>query len=168
MEWMTPSTPGHYCIQVSFAYPDDANPFDNLGQDNTQVLQALSPAHFAFRLRNSGRARTRFRFEVDTYQILPPPPCPVADTTRRDRRTARSGGLPGSIRARNSRANNPLPAEWAINFSHANPVLDPDEEVNIKGTITPADTFHGTQPVNIHTFSEKTLICGVTIILNRT
>jgi hypothetical protein len=40
LDWTTPATPGHYCIQVSFSWPDDLNPNNNLGQENTQVVKA--------------------------------------------------------------------------------------------------------------------------------
>ena len=175
MPWTTPAVPGHYCIQVSFAYIDDANPFNNLGQDNTQVLQAHSPAPFAFQLRNAARLRRAFRFEVDTFQIAPPPACPVpaAPAAGAGRggfapsRGAPAAGVALSTLARNSRAAHPLPDGWTIGFDPAQPVLDPEQEITVTGTITPADTFHGTLPVNIHAFCERALAGGVTIVVNR-
>src|SRR5919109_274282 len=43
MPWHTPATPGHYCIQVQFAWIDDANPLNNLGQENLVIGYAHSP-----------------------------------------------------------------------------------------------------------------------------
>jgi hypothetical protein len=57
ISWTTPAIPGHYCIQVSFVWIDDANPLNNLGQENTQVVIAASPAQFLFVLGNRTRDR---------------------------------------------------------------------------------------------------------------
>ena len=170
MVWVTPAAPGHYCIQVSFFWLDDANPYNNLGQENTEVVKAHSPATSNFTLRNSGDVRREYRFEVDTFQIAPPPPC---DQTGRGgnrggdaagRRTP-IGKVPPAILARNSRAANPLPAGWTIAFNPAAPVLNPGQELNIAATITPDAAFTGTQPVNVHVSSGTELIGGVTIIV---
>jgi hypothetical protein len=166
LNWTTPATPGHYCIQVSFSWPDDLNPNNNLGQENTQVVEAASPAPISFQLRNAERVRRRFRFEVDTFQIEFPPPCPDAGTFDR-RESKKPGRVPESVRLRNSRANNPLPAGWTVQFNPAEPALDAGEEITINGIIDPPNTFHGELPVNIHTFSEAGLTGGVTIIVNR-
>jgi hypothetical protein len=170
MDWTTPSTPGHYCVQVSFSWFDDLNPFNNLGQENTRVLQAASPAQIVFQLRNSARVRREFRFELDMFQIPPQPPCPDTRGTGRAGKNRGRGGkanVTEAVRQRNSRANNPLPAGWAVVFSPTNPVLDPDEEITVTGTISPPDTFHGTLPVNVHAFSGAALIGGMTMIVNR-
>src|ERR1043165_3919071 len=50
--WKTPPTPGHYCLQARLVWPDDANPSNNMGQKNTQVVQAHSPAVVDFAVRN--------------------------------------------------------------------------------------------------------------------
>jgi hypothetical protein len=165
MEWTTPATPGHYCVQVSFAWPDDANPNNNLGQENTQVVAAASPAPVQFRLRNTGPTRRTFRFEYDTFQIPPQPTCPPAGTP--------SATPPGETvfavtRARNSRANSPLPEGWTLDLNPATPELDAGGEITVSGVITPPDTFTGAMPVNIHTFSGRTLIGGVTLTVTRT
>lgn len=161
-DWTTPSQPGHYCIQVSFAYFDDINPFNNLGQENTQVVQAVSPAPFSFQLRNTGTDRETFRFEVDTYSIPPQPQCSTSRKT-----TAASGPVSAATRRRNSRTNNPLPPNWSIQFTPANPTLPSNAEITVDAVVTPSDDFHGTMPVNVHTFAGETLQGGVTIIVQK-
>jgi hypothetical protein len=172
MGWVTPPVPGHYCIQVSFSWPDDLNPNNNLGQENTQVVMAASPAPFKFTLRNSGDVRREYRFEVDTYQLAAPPPCTETKPNRSAngdpaRRTARVGTAPPAVLARNSRAANPLPAGWTIEFNPVAPALVPGQELEIAATVTPDNAFHGTLPVNVHTFSGNELIGGVTIVVQR-
>lgn len=50
--WRTPDTPGHYCIEVELQHPDDANPSNNRGWNNTQVHAANSPVHRVLRIFN--------------------------------------------------------------------------------------------------------------------
>jgi len=50
--WRTPATPGHYCIEVELAHPNDGNPANNLGWNNTQVLPAHSQAKTPIRIFN--------------------------------------------------------------------------------------------------------------------
>jgi hypothetical protein len=40
--WRTPATPGHYCIEVELSHPNDGNPANNRGWNNTQVSAAHS------------------------------------------------------------------------------------------------------------------------------
>ncbi|MEW8000629.1 MAG: hypothetical protein AB2795_18940 [Candidatus Thiodiazotropha endolucinida] len=50
--WRTPETPGHYCIEVELVHPDDANPANNRGWNNTQVYAANSPVTRPIRIFN--------------------------------------------------------------------------------------------------------------------
>jgi hypothetical protein len=50
--WRTPDTPGHYCIEVLLAHPDDGNPANNRGWNNTQVYAASSPVTRPIRVFN--------------------------------------------------------------------------------------------------------------------
>lgn len=51
-KWTTPSESGHYCIAVELFHPNDANPANNLGWNNTQVLEANSPVKTQVRIHN--------------------------------------------------------------------------------------------------------------------
>jgi len=50
--WHTPTVPGHYCLQAQLDWTDDANPNNNLGQENTLIGVAHSPAQFQFTVEN--------------------------------------------------------------------------------------------------------------------
>lgn len=52
MKWRTPATPGHYCIEVELSHPDDGNPSNNRGWNNTQVHAANSPVDRKVRIFN--------------------------------------------------------------------------------------------------------------------
>jgi hypothetical protein len=167
VDWMTPSTAGHYCIQVAFAWPDDANPGNNLGQHNIQVVQAHSPAAAAFALRNDGRERRRYRFEVDTFELAEPPPCGGRSRPQRPETWRAQHRLPAEILDRNSRAANPVPDDWSVAFSPAEPTLAPGEEVEVTARIEPPDGFHGRLNLNVHAFAGRELVGGVTIAVER-
>jgi hypothetical protein len=51
-KWRTPDVPGHYCIEVDLAHPDDGNPGNNRGWNNTQVFAAQSPVAREVRIFN--------------------------------------------------------------------------------------------------------------------
>ena len=54
----TPATLGHYCLPLLLEPPDDSNWQNNLGQRNTDVTQAHSPAVFTSQLGNRIGPRT--------------------------------------------------------------------------------------------------------------
>jgi hypothetical protein len=50
--WTTPSAPGHYCIEVELFHPQDGNPANNRGWNNTQVKVAHSQTRSTIRIFN--------------------------------------------------------------------------------------------------------------------
>jgi len=166
MLWRTPQSPGHYCIQVLLTWIDDANPNNNLGQTNTDVVTAHSPALSTFLLRNRDTERRMFHFEADAYVI---PELPACQTIPEPRRTPASlmtaPGTVAVIPAAHDRRTQSLPAGWRVEFNPATPVLAPEEEVSIKITITPPASFSGSQTINLHAFTTLGLVGGVTLIV---
>lgn len=69
--WRTPPAAGHYCIKVICAHPDDINSANNVGQENTRVVDAApgETKMFAMQVFNPSRTRRRFLIRVDTYRI---------------------------------------------------------------------------------------------------
>jgi hypothetical protein len=167
MLWTTPPAPGHYCIQVSFTWLDDSNPFNNLGQENTQVVPAASPAQFVLTIKNAARDRKGFRFEYDTYAIPTPPPCGEQPVPPRKPGSTPHDTVPPNIASRHNRANFPLPAGWNITFDPPAPIVPGGVETPITVTVTPPDSFHGTLPINIHVFANAQLTGGITALINR-
>ena len=51
-KWTTPDTPGHFCIEVELTHPNDGNPANNRGWNNTQVHAAQSPVTRDVRIFN--------------------------------------------------------------------------------------------------------------------
>ena len=166
--WHTPSTPGHYCLQALLVWPDDANPFNNLGQKNTQVGTAASPAQISFPVQNAANVRRHFELQADMYAIPPllscsqwPPP-------------ARTGGRLAESRARwdaalrtQSYGNFPVTAAWNVTITPTTFDLDPNQSVLIDLSIEPSSGgFHGTQAFNIHAFASPSgtlkLVGGIT------
>ncbi|MDQ3666528.1 MAG: hypothetical protein M3410_08100 [Acidobacteriota bacterium] len=50
--WRTPASPGHYCIEVELSHPDDGNPANNRGWNNTDVRAAASELQVPIRIFN--------------------------------------------------------------------------------------------------------------------
>ncbi|MDQ3935545.1 MAG: hypothetical protein M3340_13035 [Actinomycetota bacterium] len=153
--WRTPATPGHYCLQVLLKPADDVNFENNLGQENTDVGHAGSPAHFEFKLRNDTREPHAYRFLVDAYRIPPRDPC-----ARRDPEGARRKRL-----AKQAAGNHPLPDGWQVDIDPSNPSLDPNEEIEVAVAITPPDGWSGTQYVNVNAYHEDGPAGGVTLVV---
>jgi len=153
--WTTPSTPGHYCLLALLDPVEDFDFTNNLGQENTDVAHAASPAEFTFTLRNDTRRARRYRFETDVYVIPSPLACStVANTPRR-------------ALDRHRRANHPVPAGFSIAFNPAAPSLAPGESVLVRVSIEPPPAFAGRQPVNVNAFHEGGYAGGVTLTVTK-
>lgn len=137
-KWRTPPAAGHYCLQARLDPVADREWGNNLGQHNTDVVAAHSPAHFDFLLRNAVTVRRQFGFTVDAYELGPVEPCRHRPGDDRERQ------------ARHTRPH-PLPTGWSVDIVPSTPTLDPDEEVPIKVTVTPPSSWTGRQTVNVQT-----------------
>ncbi|MEU2042715.1 hypothetical protein [Nocardia niwae] len=153
-QWRTPVTTGHYCLQVQLDWRDDANPANNLGQENTNVARPHSPAEFAFALRNPTHEQLEYRFEIDTYDLPLRPPCPAWSTSAERERY---------MRATHQRENFPLPDGWAIELIPSAPVVAAEAEVTVRVVATAPDGFRGRQTINVHAFNRYGLAGGVTL-----
>jgi hypothetical protein len=159
--WTTPPTPGHYCIQVLLSWIDDANPNNNLGQNNVDVAAATSPAQFTFPLRNPFTKSARFTFRVDTYRLPAPEPCPPTQPPRETR--------PERIRRMVAKHGTGIgiPAGWDIAISPDAPVLAPGQEQNVQVSITPPAGFTGAQTFNVNAYGDGALAGGVTLVVTK-
>jgi len=159
--WITPSTPGHYCIQVELVWPDDANPDNNLGQENVDVKQLNSPrATFTFTLRNDSAFRRRLVLRADAYSMPPKDPCadrPPAsgEAGRRQEWDPYARHRPGA---------HPVPDGWQIAFVPGNAIeLAPGQEQDVTVDVTAPDGFVGRQAINVNALDGATLVGGVTV-----
>jgi hypothetical protein len=162
MLWKTPPVAGHFCLQVALVWFDDANPANNLGQNNVDVVAAASPATFSFRLRNNTDKANQYRFEVDTYVIPAQDACkptiPPEDRGPRAERLRR-------IRAKHNRANFPVPPGWTVVLTPAEIALNPADEVDIAVVITPPAGFTGQQPFNVNAIYGGKYAGGVSLVV---
>ncbi len=71
--WQTPAQGGHYCLQVECRHPDDKNPNNNLGQENTTVLATSAAAGMQIAdtldVFNAARVAQTFRVATDGYVV---------------------------------------------------------------------------------------------------
>lgn len=150
--WTTPATPGHYCLQVLLDPADDLEPANNLGQENTNVVAAQSPAVFKFTLRNNTQRARQYRFEVDAYQIPALPKC-------EDVMPGGNGRLENHRRERY-----PIPTGFGLQIEPPMATLAPAASTLITVTVDPPAGFIGRQPLNINAFHEQGFAGGVTLI----
>jgi hypothetical protein len=164
--WRTPSTPGHYCIQVDLIWPDDANPFNNLGQENTNVVALNSPHGSAtFPVRNSTHREQRLRLEVDAYAIPARRPCgdelaAAATMSAKEKEEHRRAAL-----AAHGLGSHPLPQGWHVTAIPTEFALAPHGLQNVTVEIDAADGFAGRQLLNVHAFDGQTPVGGVTLLV---
>ena len=164
INWRTPATPGHYCLQVFLAPADDTNFNNNLGQENVNVGKVSSPASFTFQLANQGQEEQRFRFEVDAYAIPDLPPCGQRERMNPAIKVLpQTVGATPAVPAAHNRADYPVPTGWQVIINPAEPQLHPGEEVTVDVLITPPAGFAGRQPFNINAFNGQAFAGGVTL-----
>lgn len=164
MKWTTPATPGHYCLQVEPFWFDDANPANNLGQENINVKPLNSPhASFSFPVRNEQRFTRRLRLEVDAYTIPSPAVC---STELADYPEISSAELERSRRlllASQGKGQHPIPEGWTVEVTPDQFPLAPGEEQIVVVEITAIDSFVGMQAINVNAYDEFKLVGGVTL-----
>jgi hypothetical protein len=164
-KWRTPAAEGHYCLQARLMWSDDANPDNNLGQENVEVGRTHSPAQFQFQLRNADPSRRLFELEADSYRLPELPLCPPdgpepPPADERGRVEGRTGRLAESRRRwaealkRHGRGTQPVEAGWSVTIKPDVLELDPWEEVSIEVLIEPDDPdFTGRHSFNIACFA---------------
>lgn len=162
MPWTTPAAAGHYCLQVELMWPDDANPANNLGQENTDVKTLNSPhAAFAVPIRNDGPLRRRLALEVDAYRIPPRRPCPPEDdhgTGPREREERRR-----RARALHARGGHPVSEGWTVAVQPEHVTLAAGEQTEVSVAVTAPDGFEGRQTFNLNALAGEQLAGGVTL-----
>jgi hypothetical protein len=151
--WHTPPQAGHYCLQANLDWPDDANPFNNLGQKNTQVGKAASPAQFQLDVYNGAGVAQRFELEVDMYEIPPLPPCSERPRRQYPSRLAESRALWDEARRTQGYGRFPVTPDWRVSVNPAQLELGPDETRTVDVSIEPVAAFAGRQAFNVHGFA---------------
>ncbi len=177
IDWRTPHEAGHYCLQVNLDWDDDANPKNNLGQENTNVGTFSSPAVFEFSVRNDDTIIKRIQLIADCYTIPEKRDCKERkrkESTKEKYRKLKSlkNVIPSSeedadwMYALNK--HNPenflIPSDWDVNIEPSHLSLNANHEQMVKVTITPPEGFKGEKSFNINGFYGKELIGGVTLI----
>jgi hypothetical protein len=178
--WHTPAVPGHYCLLVLLVWPDDANPRNNLGQENTNVGKAASPAVFKFPVRNEDTIRKRIQMAADAYVIPPKISCQKRPTKEdSDKRypayKRNDVFIPPSeeeadwtlARARHSRAAFPIPNGWSVEIQPPQFELDPGATQSVTVSINPPAGFHGESAFNINALCGTLLLGGVTLTVQK-
>jgi len=164
--WHTPTTPGHYCLLVELIWGDDANPNNNIGQENTNVKKLNSPhAQFQFPLNNDAQRTRELRLEADAYRLPGREPCGQQPAQDPEMTNAEIIARRRAARARHNRANFPVPPGWRVDISPKQLVLDPGQEQLITVDVTAPDNFSGRKTFNINAFEGQSLVGGVSLFV---
>jgi hypothetical protein len=166
IKWRTPMTPGHYCLQVQLVWAEDAEPANNLGQENTNVKKLNSPrATFSFPVRNEARNRRVLRLEADFYQIATRPPClpPGRKAVSPQLTPEEIAAQRRLARAEHNRSDHSVPRDWTITILPERLELGPGEQSDVTVDVTAPDGFDGRQAINVHAFAGDRLAGGVTL-----
>lgn len=177
--WHTPRGPGHYCLKVRLNWTDDANPKNNLGQENTNVGTASSPAVFKFPVVNEATIRRVLKLVADAYVIPPPIDCrkrpKKKDSDRQHPKLAvRAVTVPSTeqdadwtfARLRHGEANFPVPAGWSVEINPDSLNLAAGEAQQVSVSVTPPQDFSGQQTINVNALHGTDLVGGVTLFVN--
>ena len=174
--WHTPAAEGHYCLQALLDWPDDANPDNNVGQENTNVGKLQSPANFTFAVRNRAGVTRRYLLEIDMYRLPQLEPCPQEPVPN-------IRGVQGMTRLQESRVrwakaltsqgygSFPVSGSWQVTIDPKSFTLTPNQQIQVNVEIEYlAGTFTGQQAFNINAFAtsphtDRELVGGVTLIV---
>jgi hypothetical protein len=167
--WHTPATPGHYCLQADLVWPDDANPNNNLGQKNTQVVPLHSPAVFSVPVHNAASVRRIFDLEIDRYALPTLTGCDDETRNRYKDRFTESAARWAEARRSQAYGMFPVTDAWKVSITPKQFELAPNASTNVTVSIEPAaGTFSGVQTFNLHGFAAppggpRLLAGGVTL-----
>ena len=180
INWRTPAAPGHYCLKVQLVWADDANPKNNLGQENTNVGTASSPAVFQVPVQNDDTIRKAIHMTADAYAIPAKIGCREKprkkDSDHRyPKHRRRAVFVPTTeeaadwtlARVRHNVDAFPIPAEWSVNIRPPEFVLAPGQVQDVIVTITPPDDFRGEHSFNINAMHGAGLLGGVTLMVRK-
>jgi hypothetical protein len=169
-DWRTPEA-GHYCLQARLDWSDDANPDNNLGQENVNVGVAASPAQFELTLRNEAAVRRRFVLAPDVYRLPKLAPCPEEERPeRRQTRLAESRARWERARREQGTGQFAVPNGWTVTIEPSELVLAACEEQQIAVSVDiPQTTPTATLNVNALALHEdgRELVGGVTLQVER-
>ena len=178
--WRTPATSGHYCLLVSLIWPDDANPKNNIGQENTDVGDAASPAVFTFPVRNEDTIRKRVRMTADAYTLPARMACAKRPSRKdSDRRYPTHRRIDVFVppsekeadwtlaRSRHDPKAFPIPTGWTVDIQKSEFDLAPGATQDVQVSIEPPAGFTGERLFNINAMYASVLLGGVTLAVRK-
>jgi hypothetical protein len=174
IKWTTPKEDGHYCLQAYLDWTDDANPNNNFGQENTNVGELHSPAHFTFSVKNNTAMTRRYVYEVDDYTLPQKEKC--QDKPNEQRKLSRlkeSQQRWDKTRATQAYGMFSNLPDWNIHIEPEKPSIASQETILVKVSIEPKfEGFKGTKSFNVNAFGidesgNKLLEGGVTLTVKK-
>ena len=169
--WKTPTALGHYCIMAEAIWADDANPFDDRGQENTQVTRSAAGARLAFQIpvRNTQQGKRRLGINLDSYSIPAKPLLRKTTISRGEHaQTETDPQFLHRIVEANDRRNFQAPLTWRPSLSSKELVLNTDENATIEFSVAaPDEAKRGTEQrfnVSVSDLDTRHVVGGLTFI----
>jgi hypothetical protein len=169
VSWMTPDSAGHNCLRATIFHPDDANPLNNVGQQNTDVAAPASPtSKLNFHVGNQSKHVRRLQLSMNSYRLpsVPLRPGPPRGSTvgklQGEGPARTSPAYLQKLREINDFAKFPVPAFLQARLENDEIVLQPGQEIETFVEVTPPKAGQGRQHVNVNVMLDGMLLGGVT------
>jgi hypothetical protein len=182
LAWRAPPSGGHYCLLVQLVHGDDANPANNEGQENLNVVAAApgAPVTLVLPIHNPHADALEFTVAASAYRVpgmlqkgagLTDPEHgggggggPLTDVGFRpiERRRA------AEARAANALGAFALPPDWGAVLPQGTVQVPAGGRLDVAVPVTlPADLAPGRYPVNLQALTPAgSLYGGVTVLLD--
>lgn len=152
--WDTPNDTGHICLIATIFHIDDANPLNNVGQHNADIIRGGDTKKLSFKMQNLSKARQRVVFAYDTYSL------PVEPLHAKSMQERRSREYLKRLQSLNSRASHTVEQGNLLKGTGNEMVLEPGTEMDIE---VDQGFFTNNTTLNINAFSgDQVLLGGVT------
>jgi hypothetical protein len=159
--WHTPPG-GHNCLQAIISHVDDANPLNNVGQHNTDIVQGAGATKaLKFVVHNTSNAAKAVEMRMDAYKLPAEPMRPRDEKERTSLRYLRR------LQDANDVRKFPVPEFLDATLSHVRLELGAGatQEVTLELTDPPPGT--GEIGVNVHAVAGEELIGGITAYVGK-
>ncbi|MFZ1221392.1 MAG: hypothetical protein WAO00_19030 [Chthoniobacterales bacterium] len=161
LPWHTPPG-GHACLQAIIFHIDDANPLNNLGQHNTDIVEGTgAKKSLKFIVHNVSKGVKTVQLRADAYKL------PAEPLRARDEKERTSLEHLRRLQAANNARKFPVPEFLQLNLSETTFELGPERTREIALELTEPPPGSGEIGVNVHAVAGDELIGGITAYVGK-
>ena len=157
VDWVTPASGGHNCLRAHITHFDDANPFNNVGQHNTDIARPASPTRrLTFLVGNHGIASKQYSLTMDVYRLPARPNRSESISERSSLAYLRQLQKAQGVHAFS------VPENLHAKLSQTQLMVLPGQEIEVTLEMGPLPADSGMRSVNVNVFESGQLVGGVT------